>query len=57
MYKRQTLDDKPWCTIPQAQSAIDDLRETEEDIDFKRLDEIDEYVQSLSEKFETIVKG
>ena len=52
-----TLDDKPWCTIPQAQSAIDDLRETEENIDLKRLDEIDEYVQSLSEKFETIVKG
>ena len=50
-----TLEDRPWCTIPQAQNAIDDLRETEEDVNLKRLDEIDGYIQSLVEKFELIL--
>ena len=40
-----TLDEKPWCTIPQAMLAIDNIRENEEDVDFERLEEIDNFLQ------------
>ena len=46
-----TLDEKPWCTIPQAMLAIDNLRENEEDVDLERLDEIDEFLQENEANF------
>ena len=46
-----TLDEKPWCTIPQAMLAIDNLRENEEDVDLERLDEIDEFLQEKEANF------
>ena len=52
-----TLEDKPWCTIPQAMNAIDDLRESENEVNFERLEEIDEYIQELNIKFENDLKG
>ena len=52
-----TLEDKPWCTIPQAMNAIDDLRESEDEVNFERLEEIDEYIQELNTKFENDLKG
>lgn len=52
-----TLDKTPWITIPQAMQAIDDLREQEEEeIDLVKLDEIDEYLTEMQEKFENIIK-
>ena len=52
-----TLDEKSWCTIPQALNAIDDLRESEEEVNLSRLDEIDEYIQRLGNAFEERLKG
>ena len=51
-----TLEEKPWITIPQAMQAIDDLREQEEETDFEKLDEIDEYLTEMQEKFENVLK-
>ena len=51
-----TLEEKPWCTIPKAMSAIDDLREKEDEINLDRLEEIDNYIQELSKIFESRVK-
>ena len=51
-----TLEEKPWCTIPKAMSAIDDLREKEDEINLDRLEEIDTYIQELSKIFESRVK-
>ena len=51
-----TLEEKPWCTIPQAMNAIDDLRENEEEVNIERLEEIDEYIQELNNKFENNLK-
>ncbi len=37
--------------------AIDDLREQEEEeTDFEKLDEIDEYLTEMQEKFENVLK-
>lgn len=47
-----TLEDRPWCTIPKAMQAIDDLREKEKEVDFDRLEEIDIFIQELKEKLE-----
>ena len=47
-----TLEEKPWCTIPQAMQAIDDLREDEEGVDLHRLEEIDSFIIEMKEKFE-----
>ena len=51
-----TLEEKPWCTIPKAMSAIDDLRENDDEISLDRLEEKDNYVQELSRVFESRVK-
>ena len=47
-----TLEERPWCTIPKAMQAIDDLREEDKDVDFNRLQEIDEFITEMKEKFE-----
>ena len=47
-----TLEERPWCTIPQAMQAIDDLREEEKEVDLDRLEEIDEFIIEMKEKFE-----
>ena len=52
-----TLKKQPWCTIPQAQKQIDDLREQgDEKIDFEKLQEIDTYLSEMQEKFENVLK-
>ena len=47
-----TLEERPWCTIPQAMQAVDDLREEEKEVDLNRLEEIDEFIIEMKEKFE-----
>jgi hypothetical protein len=41
------MDKCSWNTIPGAMSEIDDLRESEDEIDMDRLEEIDTYIQEL----------
>ena len=42
-----SMDKCSWNTIPGAMSEIDDLRESEDEIDMDRLEEIDTYIQEL----------
>ena len=42
-----SMDKCSWNTIPGAMSEIDDLRESEDEIDMDRLEEIDMYIQEL----------
>ena len=43
------MDKCTWNTIPAAMTEIDDLRESDDEIDMNRLEEIDTYIQELEE--------
>ena len=43
------MDKCTWTTIPAAMNEIDNLRESDEEIDMNRLEEIDAYIQELDE--------
>ena len=53
-----TIEERPWCTIPKAMQAIDDLREEMDTVGegselyLDRLEEIDGFIQELKEKLE-----
>lgn len=53
--KLLTTQKCPWNTLPQAMEEVDNLRE-KEGIDQDRLEEIDQYIQELYEKYEKISK-
>ena len=44
-----SMDKCTWNTIPAAMNEIDNLRESDEEIDMNRLEEIDAYIQELDE--------
>ena len=44
-----SMDKCTWNTIPAAMTEIDDLRESDDEIDMNRLEEIDTYIQELDE--------
>ena len=43
------MDKCTWNTIPAVMTEIDDLRESDDEIDMNRLEEIDTYIQELDE--------
>ncbi len=45
--KLLTMDKVPWNTIPDAMKEIDDLRESDGELNMDILEEIDEYIQEL----------